>query len=244
MLEWRSPTLDAWVTHFTDLGSTEVLPFLGVGATIAIAWWWRSWTPVLLMAIACGGGLLMTVVGKSMVGRERPAQEFAVPPYETSASFPSGHTMNTWIICAMVAYLVIVKLHHLVAQVACRRRRGGVRRRDGAQPGLPRPPLDDRRRDVMGARHRVGDRGHRRTPGRRRDVSASTSGSSSNSTQNSLPSGSLSTTCMIAFADEAPHRSPAAAARGRGRPPRRRAPGRAARAAHRVGSARRAVRHR
>lgn len=118
MLDWRSPTLDAWVTRFTDLGSTQILPFLAVAATGLVALWWRSWTPVLLMAIASAGGLLMTVVGKSFVGRDRPDEAFAVPPFETSASFPSGHTMNTWIIAAMLAYLVILKLRNPFAQVA------------------------------------------------------------------------------------------------------------------------------
>lgn len=118
MVAWRSADLNSWVTHFTDLGSTEILPLIGVVATAALAWWWRSWTPVLLMAIACAGGLLMTTVGKAIVGRERPPREFAVPPFETSASFPSGHTMNTWVIAAMVAYLVICKLRSPIAQIA------------------------------------------------------------------------------------------------------------------------------
>lgn len=193
VLELRSPTLDAWVTHFTDLGSTQILPFLTVAATGLIALWWRSWTPVLLMAIATAGGLLMTVVGKSLVGRERPDEAFAVPPYETSASFPSGHTMNTWIIAAMVAYLVIVKLRNPIAQVAV----GLAAILYGVAMGLSRVYLghhwmtDVAMSWVLGTAwvtvvivgHRVAIAMSRY----RRQLS-------SNSTQNGLPSGSASTT--------------------------------------------------
>ena len=66
---WRSPDLDTWVTHFTDLGLDGDPAVPRASATTGrLVWWWQRWTPVLLMAIACGGGLLMTVVGKTIVG--------------------------------------------------------------------------------------------------------------------------------------------------------------------------------
>jgi membrane-associated phospholipid phosphatase len=49
----------------------------------------------------------MTVVGKAVVGRVRPALADAVPPYELSASFPSGHTLNSVAIAGVVAYLLV-----------------------------------------------------------------------------------------------------------------------------------------
>ncbi|HKN43674.1 MAG TPA: hypothetical protein VJW23_07105 [Propionibacteriaceae bacterium] len=30
--------------------------------------------------------------------------EYAVPPYETSPSFPSGHTLNSTVIASLVSY--------------------------------------------------------------------------------------------------------------------------------------------
>lgn len=117
MVAWRSPGLNTWVTHFTDLGSTEILPFLAVAMAGGLVWLWKRWTPVLLLAIASGGGLLMTVVGKSIVGRARPDQDLAVAPFETSPSFPSGHTMNTWVIFAAVAYLVVCRTASRATQV-------------------------------------------------------------------------------------------------------------------------------
>lgn len=107
MLRLRSPGLDRWVTAFTDLGGTAVLPVLGTVAAVLVAGWLRSWTPMLLTAVAAAGSVTMTVVGKSLVGRVRPPQADAVPPYETSPSFPSGHSLNSWVLAGILAYLVV-----------------------------------------------------------------------------------------------------------------------------------------
>jgi len=78
---------------------------------------WRSWTPLVLMAIGASGSLLMTVVGKQLVGRARPPLEYAVPPYETSPSFPSGHTLNSTVIAGLLAYLLLLHLRSLIARM-------------------------------------------------------------------------------------------------------------------------------
>jgi undecaprenyl-diphosphatase len=69
------------------------------------------------MAIGASGSLLMTAAGKQLVGRARPPLEYAVPPYETSASFPSGHTLNSTVIASLVAYLLLLHLTSLVARI-------------------------------------------------------------------------------------------------------------------------------
>ena len=53
-------------------------------------------------------------VGKQLVGRARPPLEYAVPPYETSPSFPSSHTLNSTVIASLVAYLLL----HLTSLIA------------------------------------------------------------------------------------------------------------------------------
>jgi undecaprenyl-diphosphatase len=45
-----------------------------------------------------------------LIGRTRPALTDAIPPYEHSASFPSGHALNSVVIAGVVAYLVILRL--------------------------------------------------------------------------------------------------------------------------------------
>ncbi len=54
-LDGRSPGLDGVVTFFTDIGGTTVLPILVTLVVAGLAWWWRSWTPVVLMAVAAAG---------------------------------------------------------------------------------------------------------------------------------------------------------------------------------------------
>ncbi len=106
MLRLRSPGPDRWVTAFTDLGGSAVLPVLGTLGALAVAWWLRSWTPVLVTAVAAAGSLAMTVVGKAVVGRVRPPLADAVPPFESSPSFPSGHSLNSLVVAGTLAYLV------------------------------------------------------------------------------------------------------------------------------------------
>ena len=104
----RTPARDAAVNAFTDLGGVVGMSVLAVVLTVALAVARRSWTPVLLMSIAASGSVLLTVLGKDLVGRTRPPAALAVPPLETSPSFPSGHTLNATVLIGMLAYLALL----------------------------------------------------------------------------------------------------------------------------------------
>jgi undecaprenyl-diphosphatase len=108
MVAHRSPGLDAAVTLFTNIGGTTILPILVTIVVCGLAWWWRSWTPIVLMAVAAAGSVAMTEAGKDLAGRARPPTALAVPPYESSPSFPSGHTLNSTVIAIVLAYLVLL----------------------------------------------------------------------------------------------------------------------------------------
>lgn len=116
----RSPTLDIITTAYTDVGGTIGMPTLALGVMTVLSLRRRSWTPVILIVLAGTGSLLMTVAGKSLIGRTRPPLSDAVPPYEYSASFPSGHSLNSVVIAGIVAYLIILRLKsaHLRALTA------------------------------------------------------------------------------------------------------------------------------
>ena len=122
VLDWmvarRTPTLDTWVTHYTDLGSTTYMTPIVLVAAGLLCWWWRRWTPALLLAIGAAGSLLMTIAGKQLIGRVRPPHELAVAPYETSPSFPSGHTLNTTVLLGLIAYLIAVRTHSRALTIA------------------------------------------------------------------------------------------------------------------------------
>jgi membrane-associated phospholipid phosphatase len=106
----RSPAVDLLATAYTDVGGTVGMPALALTVMVVLALRRRSWTPVILIVIAGAGSLLMTIAGKQLIGRTRPPLADAVPPYEYSASFPSGHSLNSVVIAGIVAYLIVLRL--------------------------------------------------------------------------------------------------------------------------------------
>lgn len=113
----RNPRLDAALTFFTHLGGPLGMSVIAATITVIMVWRWRSRTPLVLMLITVAGSLAATVVGKSTVGRLRPPQVDAVPPFESSPSFPSGHALNSTAIAGMVAYLLLLHLQSRLARV-------------------------------------------------------------------------------------------------------------------------------
>ncbi len=107
----RNPGANAFITGFTDLAGTVGMPLVAIIALVTLSIRRRSWTPLVLIVAAGGGSLLMTVAGKILIGRDRPPITDAVPPYEVSASFPSGHTLNAVAILGVIAYLLILRRH-------------------------------------------------------------------------------------------------------------------------------------
>ncbi|WP_104181284.1 phosphatase PAP2 family protein [Arthrobacter sp. B0490] len=107
----RQDWLDAVITGYTHIGGPIGMPILAVSVMVLLAVRRRSWIPVILLPAAAFGSLLMTVAGKDAIGRLRPPIELAVPPYESSPSFPSGHSLNALVIAGVVAYLLVVRQH-------------------------------------------------------------------------------------------------------------------------------------
>lgn len=117
MLELRSPAADSFVTHFTNVGGVIGMPLLALSIMVFLALRRRSWTPVILIAGAGLGSLLMTIAGKELIGRTRPPELDAVAPFETSPSFPSGHTLNATVIAGIVVYVILLHQHSRLVKV-------------------------------------------------------------------------------------------------------------------------------
>lgn len=111
VLVLRSEPVDTAVTAYTDLGGPVGMPLLTVLAVVAMTVAWRQWTPLVLVTVAAAGSLAMTVVGKAAVGRSRPPLVDAVPPFEDSPAFPSGHALNAVVIAGVIAYLLVRRQH-------------------------------------------------------------------------------------------------------------------------------------
>ncbi|MCW3159279.1 phosphatase PAP2 family protein [Micropruina sonneratiae] len=120
LLAWiltvRTPELTAAIAAFSNSGGQLYMTIITAVAVTALCLLWRRWTPLVLMLIAVGGSLAMTVAGKRMTERARPALADAVPPYETSASFPSGHSLNSIVIAGMFCYLLVSHLTSTAAR--------------------------------------------------------------------------------------------------------------------------------
>lgn len=117
-LTLRTPLAETVVTGFTDIAGTIGMPVIAVAAILILAIKRRSWTPVVLIAAAGGGSLLMTVAGKELIQRERPPLSAAVPPFEHSPSFPSGHTLNAVAVIGIIAYVLVLRRNSPASRAA------------------------------------------------------------------------------------------------------------------------------
>lgn len=117
MLTLRSPVADEVVTWWTNVAGTVGMPIVAVGFLVGFTVQRRAWTPLVLLVAASGGSLLMTVAGKDLIGRARPPLADAVPPYEHSPSFPSGHTLNATVVVGTIVYLLLLRESRTVTRV-------------------------------------------------------------------------------------------------------------------------------
>lgn len=115
----RTPGLDGFAAGIAYLFGPVGMPCMAVAAILVLSLRRRSRTPLILVAGAGIGSLLMTIAGKDIIGRSRPPLSDAVPPYEYSPSFPSGHALNATVIAGVVGYLLWLHRRTVAAKVLC-----------------------------------------------------------------------------------------------------------------------------
>lgn len=111
MVASRTLALTVIVNAFTMTGGPIGMPIIGVVVTGILVRVSRTVRPLILSLVAGGGSLAMMLAIKSLVGRSRPPLAEAVPPYESSASFPSGHTLNAIVITGILVYSILLIVH-------------------------------------------------------------------------------------------------------------------------------------
>jgi membrane-associated phospholipid phosphatase len=107
--EWLGTHRDAWLTTallvVTAVGGPAGLAVLAVLISSLVAFWRRSWLPVVLALVGAIGILLVVLTAKVLVVRERPPIPFAVIT-EKGYSFPSGHAAGTAVVVSLSAWLL------------------------------------------------------------------------------------------------------------------------------------------
>ena len=101
----RGPVMTVVMRVFSAMGSTLFVALAAVGIT---AWLWLSGDRVMAVyagvVIAVGG--LLSDLSKLVFLRERPDQLTALISLPGSFSFPSGHTMGSFCLAFVLAYVV------------------------------------------------------------------------------------------------------------------------------------------
>lgn len=111
LVEQRGAAATAVLAGITFVTGPSVLPAVVVVACGLWAFVRREWWRPLLLAGAMAGSTLLSLAIKGLVARPRPPMEtMDIPGAETTASFPSGHTIGTSTFLLVAGYL------------ACRRR--------------------------------------------------------------------------------------------------------------------------
>ena len=114
----RTPTMDALVTGFTNLGQTVPMEIMAVLLLTALYLRYRRWSIWGLPILTAVGSVSITEGLKLVFTRPRPAFPEAVPPLEHSFSFPSGHTLNSTAIAGILAYLTVWLARRVWVKVA------------------------------------------------------------------------------------------------------------------------------
>jgi undecaprenyl-diphosphatase len=111
LVQWfaghRTGFLDGLSGPAAELGNTWVV--VGVGVVAAVAAWFafRSWRPVVVLAVALFGELAIFLTASSLIDRARPPVPHLDAQLPPTSSFPSGHTSAAICLYGAVAAVVL-----------------------------------------------------------------------------------------------------------------------------------------
>jgi membrane-associated phospholipid phosphatase len=103
----RTATLDALSGPAAELGNTGVVLGVGVVAAVVAGLAFRSWRPVVLLAVVLVGELAIFLTTTVLIDRPRPPVAHLDAHLPPTSSFPSGHTAAAVCLYGAVAVIVL-----------------------------------------------------------------------------------------------------------------------------------------
>ncbi|MED0679856.1 phosphatase PAP2 family protein [Aneurinibacillus thermoaerophilus] len=110
-----TPRLTSVMKFFTFMGSVKAIVFLFLLLCLFMIWRKKAWEAIFLL-LAIGGGAVFNLFLKWMFHRERPTLHPLVQ--ETGYSFPSGHSMGSFIFYGMLGYFLFLFFERRTAKAA------------------------------------------------------------------------------------------------------------------------------
>jgi undecaprenyl-diphosphatase len=105
--EHRTTTLDALSGPVAELGNTGVVVGVAVLAAVVAGLTLRRWWPVVILAAALVGEVLIFLATTALIDRPRPPVEHLDAELPPTSSFPSGHTAAAICLYGVLAALVV-----------------------------------------------------------------------------------------------------------------------------------------
>lgn len=103
-LDLRTPAATDVARLLTFVGSEVVVGGIAL-LVLGLLVWQRHAAQAVPFALAMGGSIFLTVALKLLVARPRPPRSDVLGPVDRSYSFPSGHTLNSAVLIALVVWL-------------------------------------------------------------------------------------------------------------------------------------------
>jgi membrane-associated phospholipid phosphatase len=102
--EHAAPAFTQIMRGFTFFGSVEFIAMASIGVAVVLTVR-KSWSQLLALVLAVGGGSLLNILLKHFFHRQRPVLENPLVTL-SSFGFPSGHTMGATLFYGLLAIFV------------------------------------------------------------------------------------------------------------------------------------------